>query len=161
MVSTLWFFDSGHWMVLFSWHSQTARATYIKAALQALGNILGNQNSLALMSEWARERERENDTFFNATGRGDRQYICLLKSHWKEKNVYFSPFGHNLETRGICCPPRSTVWWFSVSECLQSRRGGVGGVGGVWLTLKVAEVSSGPVWAYRGYPVLSPAEHQK
>lgn len=32
---------------------------YIKAALQPLGNIFRNQNSLALMTEWAGEREKE------------------------------------------------------------------------------------------------------
>lgn len=105
---------------------------YIKEALQALGNIFGNQNSLALMRKRAREGERGRKWyFFQCIWKDDRQYICLLKSDWKGKNVYFSPFGHNLDTQGIYCPLLHLL-----VQRLQSQ-GGVGGwrlvAAGDWL----------------------------
>lgn len=91
---------------------------YIKAALQPLGNIFRNQNSLALMTEWAGERERERMTlFFSVTGRATGSISACWDLIGRKKNVYFSHFGHILDTQGICCPRCRAVWWLSVSEC--------------------------------------------
>lgn len=87
MVKTLWFWPVNGPFQLILQLSNSKGDRYIKAALQTLENILGNQNSLALKR--ARARERENDTFFQCNWKGDRQYICLLKCHWKEKMFIF------------------------------------------------------------------------
>lgn len=159
-VSTLWFFDSGALNGPFQLTLSNGKGDrYIKAALQALGNILLNQNSPALMSEWVSEQEkqwkRENDTFFFNVTRGatvsisacwnlmGRKKKCLFFSFWPQLRNPRNPLSSVLHRQMVEC-------WAYASRVVRV------GFGGGWLTLKVAEVSSGPVWAYRGYPVLSP-----
>lgn len=106
MVRALWFWsvNGPFQLTLLLWNSKADR--YIKAALQALENILGNQNSLALM------RGREWHFFSQCNEKGWPAVYLPVEISLERKNVYFFPLGHNLETQGICCPPRSTIWWF-------------------------------------------------
>ena len=85
------------------------------------------------MRERARARQREwlffFFFFFSVYLEGRQAVYLPVEISLEEEDVYFFTFGHNLGTRGFCCPLCATVWWFSV--CLQNRWSGVGVGGGL------------------------------